>query len=368
MSRILLLIGHSENRRLLSDWLGARYEVAAPEVTAPEQSEDLAARFDLCIVDGPMLHRLEPWVRAVKSAQHPAFLPFLFIAHRHDVGLATTQLWRTVDELIAAPIEKLELHARVEMLLRARQLSVENAMLLRRVEADLARAHVVQRQLLPERPLPIDGFDLAARCVPSHEVGGDFYDWQEVAPGDVELTLGDVMGKGMAAALLMATLRATLRAVTHSNPQPASALDIVHAALAPDLERTGSFVTLFHARLDASARRLAYVDAGHDHAFVLRAGAEVEPLERCGRPVGVPARGKYEERTLTFAPRDALVVHSDGLVAPGAGGTMRASEVADLLTGAGDAATMVERLVQSGLRTSPPSDDLTVLILVCCVQ
>jgi serine phosphatase RsbU (regulator of sigma subunit) len=366
MSRILLLIAHSENRRLLSDWLGALYDVAAPEVAAPEQTPALATAFDLCIVDGPILHRLEPWARAVKSAQHPAFLPFLLLTHRHDVGLAKGQIWRTVDELIAAPVEKIELHARVEMLLRARRLSLDNAILLRQVEAELARARDVQCQLLPERPVPVDGFELAARCVPSLEVGGDFYDWQELAPGTVALTLGDVMGKGMAAALLMATMRATVRAVTHANPQPSAALDIVRLALAPDLERTGSFVTLFHSRLDAPLRRLAYVDAGHGHGFVLRRGG-VEPIQRGGRPIGVPSGGHdYEEKTLVFEPGEALVIYSDGLIAPGEDIPSSRDDLAARLAGASDATDMVERLVNSRIGAQPPpADDLTVLVLRC---
>lgn len=365
MSRILLLIGHSENRRLLAEWLRARYDVTAPEVGGADQGTALAAPFDLCIVDAGCLHRFDGWARAVRSASQPEFLPFLLLARRHDIGLATGQIWRTVDELISAPVEKVELHARVEMLLRARNLSVDNLRLLRQVEAELARARSVQEQLLPERPIEVAGFDLAARCLPSHEVGGDFYDWQDLGRGAVILTLGDVMGKGMAAALLMATMRATLRAVTRATPQPGPALDVVRLALAPDLERTGSFVTLFHARLDAPERRLAYVDAGHGHGLVLRADGAASPIERCARPIGVPAPGRAcPERTIAFEAGDALVVYSDGLVAPGAP-PPTPDELARRLDGAPSAAAMVDRLVGDRSGPTPPADDLTVLVLRC---
>src|SRR5262249_32002222 len=176
-----------------------------------------------------------------------------------------------------------------------------------------ARAGEVQAELLPREVPTLPGFELAARCVPAHEVAGDFYDWQAVGPGILSFVVGDVMGKGMPAALLMATVRATLRAVAPDHP-PAAAVEMVRRALMPDFERTGSFVTLFHGRLDAQARRLSFVDAGHGHAFLRRAGGEVEGLAPGGEPVGFLVGEPYEEGTLTFRPGDTLVVYSDGLV------------------------------------------------------
>jgi serine phosphatase RsbU (regulator of sigma subunit) len=369
MSRVLLLLAHSENRRLLSEWLSSRYEVAAPELASPERASAMVEAFDLCILDGPALQGLTPWVRAVKHAYHPAFLPFLFIAaHKQDVGRASAQLWHAVDELIAEPVGKIELNARVEMLLRARRLSLENAALLQQVEADLARARDVQQQLLPREPIAMEGFQLAARCIPSREVGGDFYDWQEIAPGSVALTLGDVMGKGMAAALWMATVRATLRVVVRADQGPATALRVVCRALEADLERAGSFVTLFHARLDVRARRLLYVDAGHGHGVVRRADGRITPIERCGRPVGV-TEGLYDERSLQFDPGDTLVVYSDGLIdvrLHGAPPSLR--ELANRLADAPDASAMVDRLVSLRMSHSAPPDDVSVLVLHCTVR
>ncbi len=364
MNRILLLLAHSENRRLLSEWLSARYEVAEPDVTSPEGVSALVEPFDLCILDGPALLRFESWIGAVKSAQHSAFLPFLFITHQHDIGRASAQLWRTVDELIAGPVEKIELNARVEMLLRARRLSLANAVLLQQVEADLARARDVQRELLPQEAIAMDGFQLAARCIPSREVGGDFYDWQEIAPGSVVLTLGDVMGKGMAAALWMATVRATLRVVARADQGPAAALRVVSHALEPDLERAGSFVTLFHSRLDVRARRLLYVDAGHGHGVVRRVDGRIVPIERCGRPVGV-APGSYDERALQFEPGDTLAVYSDGLIDVRYGAPPSSRDIAERLADAPDPSAMVDRLTGLRMDHGALADDLTVLVLHC---
>ena len=359
MSRVLLLMAHRENRRLLADWLATRHEVLLPDAT-----QGLAAPFDLCVLDGPALARIDGAARAAKTAVQPIFLPFLLVTHRRDVGMATRQLWESVDEVIVSPIEKAELQARVENLLRARQLSLQNAALRRRLEEELRRAAAVQAELLPREVPALPGFELAARCVPAREVGGDFYDWQGVGPGVLSLSVGDVMGKGMAAALLMTTVRATLRGLAQLNP-PAAALDLLRRALEADLERTGSFVTLFHARLESGARRLAYADAGHGHGFVLRADGAVELLPLRGMPVGFPVRRAYEEGTVEFQPGDALLIYSDGLVEGRHGEAVPPAALAERLHGCSSAAEMVTRLAGQPPIAGALADDLTVVVLRC---
>jgi len=119
MNHILLLLDHRENRRLLAEWLGHKYQVI------PNGEEALGGSFDLGILDGPALDRLWERVQARKEAEQPVFLPILLVTPRRDVRYVTRHLWRTVDELILTPLEKVELQARVEILLRARQLSLQ---------------------------------------------------------------------------------------------------------------------------------------------------------------------------------------------------------------------------------------------------
>ena len=125
MSQILLLVEQKENRRLLLEWLAVYYEVLLPNST--ENSEEFLPfnqSFDLAIIDGIALKRHWQWVAAQKQAEHPVCLPFLLITSRSDVGMATQFIWQSIDDLIIAPIEKIELQARVEILLRSRQLSL----------------------------------------------------------------------------------------------------------------------------------------------------------------------------------------------------------------------------------------------------
>lgn len=120
MNRLLLLLDNIRNRDLLSDWLGQRYEIIRPDEDAWFQSP-----FDVCLIDGPTLDRLGAAVQARKTEEGPTFLPFVLMTTRRETELITRHLWRTVDDIIRMPIEKLELQARVEVLLRARRLSVD---------------------------------------------------------------------------------------------------------------------------------------------------------------------------------------------------------------------------------------------------
>jgi serine phosphatase RsbU (regulator of sigma subunit) len=248
--------------------------------------------------------------------------------------------------------------------LQARQLRVQNTALTRQLEAELARAAEVQAALLPHEVPRLPGFELAARCVPAHEVGGDFYDWQEITPGVLTLTVGDVMGKGMPAALLMASTRATIHVVARQNP-PAAALELAQQALEPDFEHTGGFVTLFHAQLHVGVKRLLYVDAGHGHVFVRRADGTVEALKRGGRPLGIRSPRRYQEAALTFQEGDALIVYSDGLLEARPETDVDHPVLAAHLRGATSATNMVEQLVEAAALTGPPPDDLTVVVLRC---
>ncbi|MFM8320945.1 MAG: histidine kinase dimerization/phospho-acceptor domain-containing protein, partial [Chloroflexota bacterium] len=120
MSKILLLIDHEGDRRQMERWLAEDYDTAAAADDPP-----LHQPFDLCILNAAWLDRLGEQLQARKQAEQPVFLPFLLIIPRKDAGATAPGLRPRVDELILQPVEKVELHARVESLLHARRLSVE---------------------------------------------------------------------------------------------------------------------------------------------------------------------------------------------------------------------------------------------------
>jgi signal transduction histidine kinase len=119
MTRVLLLLDQKENQQLLAEELAGRHDVIIGDTDAA-----LNEGFDLCVVDGRSLDRLWAQVHHRKEREQPIFLPVLLVTSRPDVKMITRQVWRSVDELIVTPIEKPELKARIEVLLRGRSLSL----------------------------------------------------------------------------------------------------------------------------------------------------------------------------------------------------------------------------------------------------
>lgn len=232
------------------------------------------------------------------------------------------------------------------------------------LQLELRYAAEIQAKLLPRRYPVIPGFELAAKCLPAKQVGGDFYDWQEVSPMLFNLTLGDVMGKGMAAAMLMATARAALHAVTLNNA-PAQALQLAEKSLLTDLENSESFVTLFHAQVDAARRILTFVDCGHGYVFLRRTDGSVESLAPRGLPIGVQEGQGYQEGTISFGKGDVLVLYSDGLIDANPQLELTNRILARALAASKNAEEMVEALIKLTGNPDPQPDDITVLVLRC---
>lgn len=232
-----------------------------------------------------------------------------------------------------------------------------------RMQTQLEFAAQVQAKLLPKVFPQITGFEIAASCLPAYQVGGDFYDCQETGAGVFSITLGDVMGKGLAAAILMATVRSSLRALSQAHP-PAEALRQAEKALCQDLNNSESFVTLFHAQLDVLNHRLVYVDCGHGLVFMLHADGSVDELLPRGLPLGVMPKESFEEGSVTFKKGDALVLFSDGLI-----DAMQQLEVDNESLGRQlwhrNAQEMVDRLLQVVPAGTTPVDDLTIVVIRC---
>lgn len=230
------------------------------------------------------------------------------------------------------------------------------------LQAELNWAAEVQRKLLPGEPPSMAGFEMAALCLPARQVGGDFYDWQETSPGTVTLAFGDIMGKGMAAAMLMAAVRAALRTVTRGHG-PSAAVHLAEQALWRDLEDSERFVTLFLAQLDVASGKLTYVDCGHGYVFLRRHDGTVQELLPRGLPLGISADEPYQEGTCSMEEGDALIVYSDGLPDAGTGPAIDHRLLSERVAEATDARKMVEliaALVETG--ASLP-DDMTILVM-----
>src|SRR5713226_3120704 len=182
----------------------------------------------------------------------------------------------------------------------------------RRLQDDLDTAREIQRQLLPRGAREVPGLELAAAYVPARELGGDFYDFLPYGKGRIALALGDVSGKGTAAALYGSLAIGTLRelVVDHTH-QPAAMLAVMNTRLhAARLD--ARFIAMLFAVYDAPSRRLTFANAGGPYPLLVR-GCAVEQLRMDGIPLGMFPQSEYEEISAELQPGDVVIFASDGI-------------------------------------------------------
>lgn len=197
--------------------------------------------------------------------------------------------------------------------IEAQQLRIdaEQVRLLRK-ELEIARS--VQQRLLPQKNPALPGLEIDAYCRPAKFVGGDYYDFIELADDRLFFTLGDVAGKGVAAAVLMASIQAAIRSQMLHPPAALSELVNDFNKAVYSFSTSDKYSTLFCAQLDAAARRLTYVNAGGSPPMLLRAATgQVERLDAGGCPVGLLGFSRYQQAAVHLGAGDVLLCFSDGI-------------------------------------------------------
>ena len=187
----------------------------------------------------------------------------------------------------------------------------EGARLMRR-ELDLARE--VQARMLPDRPTGLDRLECVGFCRPARSIGGDYYDLIPFPDGQFALTLGDVAGKGIPAAVMMASIQTLLRSLLK---QGVSNLAAVLSALNHTLFETSTperYSTLLCGVISADRKRFSYVNAGHIPPLLIHADGRLERLPEGDCPVALLPAMSYHQSTAELEPGDTLVIISDGIV------------------------------------------------------
>jgi len=210
-------------------------------------------------------------------------------------------------------------HVQVLSILAAHlAVSIENARLYERVasdearmERDLSAARRIQRALLPRLPGPEYGLDVAARVVSSRELSGDLYDFLRYGPQELAIAVGDVSGKGSAAALYGAVGIGTLRSLGPQKHRPAEMLHAMNA-LFGESSIEGRFMTLCFATWHRGRRKLRVANAGQEQPFLFHAG-HCEKIRLEGFPLGIFEEAVYDQRSFILDPGDVVVFHSDGI-------------------------------------------------------
>jgi sigma-B regulation protein RsbU (phosphoserine phosphatase) len=195
---------------------------------------------------------------------------------------------------------------------------VENARLAEarlqqeRLERELQLAMEIQQRFQPTAPPVVSGYELQGISFPCYEIGGDYYDFIEREDGRLVIALGDVSGKGTAAALLMSSLHASVHAQAGSHDTLSETISAVNRYLADNIP-ANRFVTLFYAELDPASGSLSFLNAGHNPPLIVHAAGTVEQLASGGLPLGIKRNAEYREGRTQMQMGDVLVIYSDGV-------------------------------------------------------
>ncbi len=183
-----------------------------------------------------------------------------------------------------------------------------------RLNRDLKIAEQVQKRFLPQTVPSVPGYEFFAHYQPTYQVGGDYYDFVPLAGDRMAVALGDVSGKGVAAALMMAKFSGDTRSclLTESGTAP-SANRLNNLLCAAGIE--DKFITLGLCVLDAPTRKLTLTSAGHTPVIVRHADGRAEEVgqEVSGLPLGIMEDSEYQQTEIQLEPGDVVILYSDGV-------------------------------------------------------
>jgi sigma-B regulation protein RsbU (phosphoserine phosphatase) len=277
--------------------------------------------------------------------------PFAFTAE-HERMLAT------MGSYVAIALENARLYA----------LARENEV---RLQNDLNTAREIQRQLLPNGAREVPGLDLAAAYSPARELGGDFYDFQPYGEGRLAFALGDVSGKGTAAALFGSLAIGTLREVVSDRTIGAAGMLTALNQKMFGARLESKFIAMLFGIYDAPSRKLTLANGGEPYPLLVR-GGQASEIPVAGVPLGLFADTTYEEITLDLQPGDVVICASDGILESEDKqqeefGAERLNALLAMITPEDSALTIADRILSatdeySGAENTP-HDDRTLVVL-----
>ncbi|MGE0145212.1 MAG: PP2C family protein-serine/threonine phosphatase [Planctomycetota bacterium] len=180
---------------------------------------------------------------------------------------------------------------------------------------ELALARAIQQQVLPACGPQLRGYSLRGRCATSGAVGGDYFDFIDMADGRTLAFVGDVSGHDLASGMVMVGARSALRVIAPLSRSPAEILDRLAASQHDDLVRTERFVTAAGVAVDPNSGRIEFVGAGHPDGFVVRArDAVVERLESSGPMLGFIPGHRFASVASELGAGDLLLLYTDGVI------------------------------------------------------
>jgi phosphoserine phosphatase RsbU/P len=240
------------------------------------------------------------------------------------------------------------------------------------LEREINLARKIQTQLLNGKIPTFEGGELAGSSLPARLIGGDYYDFYPLVNGKIRMVVGDVMGKGIPAAMLMILTRGAFRSAAESTNCPAETLTSMNQALYEDLRTLKSFVTLFCADYDPKTGIFTYANAGH--LLPLYMNGKDKSIEELPKVSGVMLGGipnqVYNEISIQLNEQDIVFFYTDGIVeAQNKNGEQYKLErlIQTILENHGNSVNEIEKSVMDSVRQFtqgvPQKDDITMVLL-----
>jgi serine phosphatase RsbU (regulator of sigma subunit) len=349
-------------RRVLRKSLEVVEAGADAAVHALDASHPEVVVIDSAVPAGPMGAVLER-LRIMDGAARPAVVMVTSPGRRLRL---TPARQATIDDFVSGTLGERQVVERITAALRVRgwmaELNRKNEelqslyhrleVLADRMAEELRLASNVQRSLMPA-PIQHAHLEVAREFIPFREIGGDYYDFLPIGPHRLAFAIGDVMGKGVPAALLAANLKASIRAQVEDGDLCPDALVARVNRMFWEVVPNGLFSTLFYAVIDLERSRIDYVNAGHHHPFLVRPDGAVSDLTQGGTVLGLVEDSEYETGSVGIEKGDLLVFYSDGVID-------RSDERGEMYG--------IERLKEAAVRSRRDSARITLYSLLGEVQ
>jgi len=182
----------------------------------------------------------------------------------------------------------------------------------KKLEEQMQMAKDVQSNLLPVSPPELEGYEIDGICIPTFEIGGDYYDYIFLDKNNLAIVIADVSGDGIPAALIMASFRAMLRNLLKSNNNPAEIMDLLNQQIA-EVSRKRDFITAFYGKLNYRDNIMTYANCGHNPPVLLRANGQLEFLETGGPSLNILKDVKFDSSSVELNSGDQIIFYTDGV-------------------------------------------------------
>jgi sigma-B regulation protein RsbU (phosphoserine phosphatase) len=322
-AEILIVDDDALSRKILAQLLtsaGYNCQVCEDGAEAMKVIHDKPPSLLLLDFDMPGANGAEV-LKQLRADEHQAVarLPAIMLTAHGSEESEVSCLHAGADDFVTKPVNAAVLRARIETQLRLRsmrrQLEKQNDELerwRRELERDLAAARLTQQSLIPQKPLKLPGWGVAACYRPVIQVGGDIYGWLRMKDGRILFWIADGSGHGAAAALLTTLAKLLFHHGSVEHNEPATVMEAVNDDFR-SIFGGRSFMTAMCVALNHTTGSAQIVGAGHPPLLVVRNNGTTESIASITPPLGLAERPEFTETALDLEPGDAFLLYTDGL-------------------------------------------------------